>query len=112
MDPRYVMKHKLSATWVLSYFLLEPEAISKKHLQSYKTEIQKNEKYAARNITFTALETEDENGEVTPYDPPAPHNTESEAINHVIQDEIRGKPRRLDAMNRKWSEVRKNPKFF
>ena len=78
LDPRCVMMHKFSAT-TLAFFLLEPEAPSKSTLQSFKTEAQKNEKFNAR------------------------HNTEEEAIENATRDEIRGKFRRLDAMNRKWN---------
>lgn len=103
LDPRCVMMHKFSATTTLAFFLLEPEAPSRSTLQSFKTEAQKNEKFNARHVTFSDMETEDENEETVPFDPPAPHNTEEEAIENATRDEIRGKFRRLDAMNRKWN---------
>lgn len=105
LDPRYVRDQTYSATNSVAFFLLEPEATSRKNHQSYKTEFKREERYAARHVTFTDLEkTDEETGDTIPYDPPAPHNTEEEAIANVVRDEIIKKLRIMDAENRAYNE--------
>lgn len=105
LDPRYVRDQTYSATNSVAFFLLEPEAPSRKMHQSFKTEAKKEERYAARHVTFTDLETTDEEtGDTIPYDPPAPHSTEDEAIANVVRDEIIAKLREMDAANRAYNE--------
>lgn len=105
LDPRYVRDQLYSSTGAVAFFLLEPEAPSRKMHQAFKTEAKREERYAARHVTFTDLETTDEEtGDAIPYDPPAPHNTEEEAIANVIRGEIIEKLTKMDDANRAYNE--------
>lgn len=103
LDPRFIMPHKFSLTEHLSFFVLVKDT-DPSPLQLYKTDAARDERYNKRFIEFSAMSTEDDSGEVIPYDAPSDYNLEDTVVRSVTHDEIRAKLHLWDEKNRKYNQ--------
>ena len=102
LDPRFIMPHKFSMTEHLSSFVLM-EDTKPSPLQRYKTDAARDERYNSRNIVFSDMSTENDSGEVIPYDAPSDYNLEDTVVRSVMHDEIRAKLHLWDLKNKEYN---------
>lgn len=70
LDPRFIMKHKVSRTTLLCFFLLEESTRSEQTIKDLKKEISYNECRTKDTSVFSELSSADDDGESIDFDPP------------------------------------------